>query len=415
MRAVSNHLAPVLARSVAAARVRLGVAFGAGGVVVHGASGSGKTALALAAARKFRESYASLAGTEVVSCRDLQGRKMSDVLGAVERAFVSACRHAPSLVVLDDLDKIAPAEGEEDGGPFNAQAARIAERLEELLGAAAESNAAVGVLATSLSAAALHPRLTRSGLLDVEVQIPPPKPATRVSILKSLVRSLGDPGARSVAGNGAMEEAENEEEEEEQEDDSIDWEYLSSKTEGCQARDLAKLVKRALLQSALRRMKEAGVGISPTTSPYPPGTGMRLQASSKLLETPGDVCDGGAHFMSNGHVVPASAAAHGEQLVLVGSAGGVGGGGAGGGVGGGGGGEGGGGGGQNGRYGSSVCLGGNGGKEGEGIEMEDLEAALEGFSAESLRGAGLFQSGVKWGDVGGLRGVRAELREILEV
>lgn len=50
-----------------------------------------------------------------------------------------------------------------------------------------------------------------------------------------------------------------------------------------------------------------------------------------------------------------------------------------------------------------------------GIEMEDLEAALEGFSAESLRGAGLFQSSVEWGDVGGLRGVRAELREILEV
>ena len=54
MRAVSNHLAPILVRSIAAARVRLGVAGAAGGVVVHGASGSGKTALALAAARKFR-------------------------------------------------------------------------------------------------------------------------------------------------------------------------------------------------------------------------------------------------------------------------------------------------------------------------------------------------------------------------
>lgn len=52
---------------------------------------------------------------------------------------------------------------------------------------------------------------------------------------------------------------------------------------------------------------------------------------------------------------------------------------------------------------------------GAGIEMEDLEAALDGFSAESLRGAGLFRSSVEWGDVGGLRGVRAELREILEV
>lgn len=42
-------------------------------------------------------------------------------------------RHAPSLLVLDDLDKIAPTEGDEGAGAFNAQAARIAERLEDLL------------------------------------------------------------------------------------------------------------------------------------------------------------------------------------------------------------------------------------------------------------------------------------------
>lgn len=43
-------------------------------------------------------------------------------------------RHAPSLVVLDDLDKIAPAEGGEGAGAaYDAQAARIAERLEDLL------------------------------------------------------------------------------------------------------------------------------------------------------------------------------------------------------------------------------------------------------------------------------------------
>lgn len=31
-----------------------------------------------------------MAGTVVVSCRDLQGRKMADVLGALEEAFFSA-------------------------------------------------------------------------------------------------------------------------------------------------------------------------------------------------------------------------------------------------------------------------------------------------------------------------------------
>lgn len=49
--------------------------------------------------------------------------------------FVLSCSrfHAPSLVVLDDLDKIAPAVEGDDAGPFNAQAARIAEKLEDLM------------------------------------------------------------------------------------------------------------------------------------------------------------------------------------------------------------------------------------------------------------------------------------------
>lgn len=46
---------------------------------------------------------------------------------------LSCSRHAPSLVVLDDLDKIAPVEGDEGAGAYNAQSARISERLEDLL------------------------------------------------------------------------------------------------------------------------------------------------------------------------------------------------------------------------------------------------------------------------------------------
>lgn len=38
----------------------------------------------------LRESHLSMAGTVVVSCRELQGRKMADVLGALEEAFCSA-------------------------------------------------------------------------------------------------------------------------------------------------------------------------------------------------------------------------------------------------------------------------------------------------------------------------------------
>lgn len=54
------------------------------------------------------------------------------LLRAILYGVIYHSLHAPSLVVLDDLDKIAPVEGDE-GGPFNAQAMRIAEKLEDLL------------------------------------------------------------------------------------------------------------------------------------------------------------------------------------------------------------------------------------------------------------------------------------------
>lgn len=54
MKMVCNRLAPVLVRSIADARARLGTPDAAGGLIVHGASGAGKTSLALAVGRTFR-------------------------------------------------------------------------------------------------------------------------------------------------------------------------------------------------------------------------------------------------------------------------------------------------------------------------------------------------------------------------
>ncbi|CAM9578627.1 unnamed protein product, partial [Hapterophycus canaliculatus] len=349
-------------------------------------------------------------------------------------------RHAPSLVVLDDLDKIAPAEGEDGAGAFNAQAARIAERLEDLLAEGRVASAPVGVVATAASVAALHPRLTRSGMLDAQAKIAPPRPAARASILRSLVRAAdaGSPTHEAsrnatldslVAGEQTLNPRKVEHKpngDDEEGDDSIDWEYLSSKTEGCQARDLAKLAKRALLHSALRRMKEAEAELGGSAAsadppkppeyqrrahnlPPPPSQPAICGATTGSSDVHGD-CDSERGF--NRDVGDASNAAatsdandHHHALPL--------------------------------REGDVISAGAdgrpppptsamNGGAEFSArsssrsqafgrIEMEDLEAALKGFSAESLRGAGLFRSSVEWGDVGGLSAVRAELREILEL
>ena len=49
------------------------------------------------------------------------------------------------------------------------------------------------------------------------------------------------------------------------------------------------------------------------------------------------------------------------------------------------------------------------------VLAEDLEAALDGFSAASLRNARLFASDVRWADVGGLQAIKDEVRDVLEV
>lgn len=61
----------------------------------------------------------------------------------------------------------------------------------------------MGVLVTAAAPAALHPRLTRSGLLDVDVEIPPPRPASRAAMLKALMCDLGAVPLFNQDGDGS--------------------------------------------------------------------------------------------------------------------------------------------------------------------------------------------------------------------
>lgn len=61
-------------------------------------------------------------------------------------------------------------------------------------------------------------------------------------MLKTLVRGLGSPPSSLPNANDRMDSPSDD-----GDDDDIDWEFLSSKTEGCQARDLTKLVKRSVV------------------------------------------------------------------------------------------------------------------------------------------------------------------------
>ena len=52
---------------------------------------------------------------------------------------------------------------------------------------------------------------------------------------------------------------------------------------------------------------------------------------------------------------------------------------------------------------------------GEGLSLDDIECALDGFTPTALRNAKLHSSSVKWSEVGGLEGVKKDLRDMLEL
>ena len=62
-----------------------------------------------------------------INCRELQGTKTSSVRRRIRQAFAEARAYAPSLLVLEDVDVIAP------GGPGgNAGDGRLAEEMADL-------------------------------------------------------------------------------------------------------------------------------------------------------------------------------------------------------------------------------------------------------------------------------------------
>jgi peroxin-1 len=257
---------------------------------------------------------------------------MRDVLGELSGAVGRARQLAPALLVLDDVDAIAPAESD-DGGDANVQAAEIADHLRELLMAQAERArrhaaavvrleeregegegghqevreaaavaGAVAVVMTARDVSAVHASLRqpRAGVgMEGLVELPPLDARAREAVLAALLmRHSGGGGQEGRPLKG------------------VDLASAVQRMEGCSPADIETIVTRTLHAAAARGLAAKGEGA---------------------------------------------------------------------------------------------------GAEPPGIREEDLEGALEGFTPASLRGARLFASEVTWADIGGLEGLKAEVRDIFEI
>lgn len=141
------------------------------GVLLYGPPGVGKTAhvKAVAAEVNARVVYA-LASS-------LKDSSYSDGRDAIEGLFHSAAQSGPTLLIIENIDILAPAS-HPPGEPSWQEV--IAEMMDSLPDD-------VIVLATALGPEEVHPLVRRAGRFDREIEIPTPDVLTRKEILKKLL------------------------------------------------------------------------------------------------------------------------------------------------------------------------------------------------------------------------------------
>ena len=168
------------------------------GVLLHGPSGTGKTALTRQLAQELATK--NFCQVQFVDCVQLQ-TKLS-IVGEAERELSRYFqkRRKPTLLVLDDVHLICPRRGATHNIPGVDQLASTLLSLMDGVDSSPTSSdrerltaAPLVILAVTPNPSLLDPALRRPGRLDTEIEIPlPDEPATRAAILKFHCQQIGD-------------------------------------------------------------------------------------------------------------------------------------------------------------------------------------------------------------------------------
>lgn len=142
------------------------------GVLLHGPPGAGKTFIARALAREIGANFEYVSGPELVGVS--YGRTEANL----RQVFSDAARKAPSVVLIDEIDSLAPNRSQ-----LGAQADyRMVTQLLSLMDGLRQVDGII-VLGTTNRPDALDPAMRRPGRLDVEIFIGPPSEPERAEIL----------------------------------------------------------------------------------------------------------------------------------------------------------------------------------------------------------------------------------------
>ena len=192
------------------------------GIILYGAAGTGKTMLL--------EMVGKAGWQGVFSLQDeLENiQKAGERANALRLTFAKACKCQPSLVIIDNLELLAPKTSNED--PTIAHAGRIlCKEIDQV------HDSRVLVIAATRALNNINQDLRGFSRFSVEIEIPVPALEARTAILKSLSRV---PSQREDSSF----------------DQNMSW--LARQTHGFVAADLCWLLQHATKHAA-RRMKRS--------------------------------------------------------------------------------------------------------------------------------------------------------------
>jgi cell division protease FtsH len=151
------------------------------GMIFLGPPGTGKTLFAKAMASALG------AAVQVVSGPELKSRWVGQSEENIRQIFVKARQSAPSVIIFDEIDSVAPRRGSYSGS--GVEHSMVNQLLTEMDGF--RSNEMVFVVGTTNYVESLDPALLRPGRFEFQLQIPVPSAEDRKAIFSIYDQKLG--------------------------------------------------------------------------------------------------------------------------------------------------------------------------------------------------------------------------------
>ena len=205
------------------------------GIILHGPAGVGKTHLAKALATELRASFFYVNGPDIV------GAAYGETEANLRRVFQEAGEHAPSILLVDEVDVLSPKRGESGTQADTRMSTQFLALLDGI-----KASQGVMVIGTTNRIESLDPSFRRPGRFDRELFIGPPDVTARLEVLRIHTRSM----PLSQEAEDFLEE-------------------VAQRTVGFVGADIMELCREAALSGLRRQVPPASGELGPRDQPIP--------------------------------------------------------------------------------------------------------------------------------------------------